>query len=396
MLQDVGNKAPLVQCFDCPYPIPLSTHYQIVLAYLQFAVAVAKMHSITLTITPHLTIGALVGLHPFSVAVNLELVLPNVPEAVAVDVALMVVAAYAEAARDRAIGQHRGDVDARAARVIMVAHFALVLAEEAVAAVVGAYLALQACCLDELHHLNELFITEFEVGLVDGTPKGKHREQTPAADAQGNKEVAELRQILDGALVDTSDDIPSEARMLFHGLHSAQHILVAHRIASHPVVIFLEAIKADRDGFQACRNKFVEFFCREQHTVAHHTPHEAAFRDFLAAMRQIGAHGRLTACGDDHYLRWVLMGTHLIKHLEKVFKGYIVFFGKHSAVGAAMPTVEVAAQGAFPKQLVQLMLINALLQHRMVEFKHHALMETEALAHDFDCNTKWLGPRRTV
>lgn len=322
----MGHKILLEQCLNCLYPKPLSTHYQIVLAYLQFAVAVAKMHSIALAITPHLTIGALVGLHPFSVAVNLELILPNFPEAIAVNVALMVVTAYTETARNGTISKHRGNVDARATRVIMVAHFALVLAEKAIAAIVGAYYALQACCLDKLHHLNELIVAELEIGLVGGTPKWEHGEQAPAADSQGDKEVAELRQILDSALVDTCDDIPSEARMLFHGLHSTKHILVAHRIASHPVVVFLEAIEADRNGFQSSLHKLVELFSREQHTIAHHAPHEAAFRNFLAAMRQIRAHGRLATRGDDHDLRRILMGTHLVEYLDKVFKGHIVFF----------------------------------------------------------------------
>jgi len=56
------------------------------------------MHAIALTIPPHLAIGALVGLHPSPVAIDLELVLPNVPKTVFVDVALMIVAADAEAA----------------------------------------------------------------------------------------------------------------------------------------------------------------------------------------------------------------------------------------------------------------------------------------------------------
>ena len=56
------------------------------------------MHAIALTISPHLAIGTLVGLHPSPVAIDLELVLPNVPKTVFVDVALMIVAADAEAA----------------------------------------------------------------------------------------------------------------------------------------------------------------------------------------------------------------------------------------------------------------------------------------------------------
>ena len=70
------------------------------------------MHAVALTIPPHLAFGTLVGLHPFAVAVDLKLVLPNVPKAVLIDIALVVVAADAKAARDGAVGQHRSDVDA--------------------------------------------------------------------------------------------------------------------------------------------------------------------------------------------------------------------------------------------------------------------------------------------
>ena len=60
------------------------------------AVAITKVHPIALAIAPHLTFLALFSLHPFSVAIDLKLVLPHFPEAVLVNIALMVVAADAE------------------------------------------------------------------------------------------------------------------------------------------------------------------------------------------------------------------------------------------------------------------------------------------------------------
>ena len=110
-----------------------------VLADLQFAVAVAKVHPVAQAVAPHLAVGALVGLHPFAVAIDLELVLPHFPEAILIDIALVVVAAYAEAARDRAISQHRRYIDARAARIIMVAYLAFVASKEAAAKISEVY-----------------------------------------------------------------------------------------------------------------------------------------------------------------------------------------------------------------------------------------------------------------
>lgn len=48
-----------------------------------------------------------------------------------------------------------------------------------------------------------------------------------------------------------------------------------------------------------------------------------------------------------------------------------------------MAAVEVTAQGALPEKLVQLMLFDALLQHRVIDLEHHAFMETEAFRHGF-------------
>ena len=238
-----------------------------VLTNLQFPIPIAQVESVALAIAPHLTVGALISLHPFTVAINTELVLPNIPEALLIDVALVIVAADAEAARDGAVGKHRGDVDASTARIIVVAHVALILAEEAVAAIVGADAAFKAGLLDELHHLHELFVGEFEVRLTSGATEGKHREQTPAADTQGDKEVAELRQILDSTLVDAGDDVPCKARMLFHGLNGTQHILVTHGVAAHPVVVFLKAIETHCQRLQSGIHKLVEFLSREQRRI---------------------------------------------------------------------------------------------------------------------------------
>ena len=47
-----------------------------------------------------------------------------------------------------------------------------------------------------------------------------------------------------------------------------------------------------------------------------------------------------------------------------------------------MPTIQVATQGAFPKQLVQFMLFNALFQDSTIEFEHEFFVETEAVTHE--------------
>ena len=82
---------------------------------------------------------------------------------------------------------------------------------------------------------------------------------------------------------------------------------------------------------------------RKQHTVAHHTPHEAAFRDFFTAVGQVGTHGGFAACGDDHHLARVLMRTNLIQNLQEILQRHVIFLGEHTTIGATMAAIEVAA-----------------------------------------------------
>ena len=72
----------------------------------------------------------------------------------------------------------------------MVANLALITAQETIAAIVSADLALEACLFDEFHHLHELFVSELEVRVVGGASGGEHREKTPALDAQRDQVVA--------------------------------------------------------------------------------------------------------------------------------------------------------------------------------------------------------------
>jgi hypothetical protein len=50
-----------------------------------------------------------------------------------------------------------------------------------------------------------------------------------------------------------------------------------------------------------------------------------------------------------------------------------------------MPAIQVAAQCTFPKQLMKLMLFDAVLQHGMVEFEHHPFIKAQTFAHHGRC-----------
>ena len=57
------------------------------------------MHCASLAVTPDLALAAFIGFHPTVVTVELKAVLPNLPEIIIMYVPLMIVTAYAKAAR---------------------------------------------------------------------------------------------------------------------------------------------------------------------------------------------------------------------------------------------------------------------------------------------------------
>ena len=109
----------------------------------------------------------------------------------------------------------------------MVTHLAFIVAEEAVASVVGTYHAFEASLFDELEHLDKLSVRQLQFGLAFGSPEWEHRKQTPASYSQRDKEISKLRQVFYCSLVNAGDDVPGEGRMLFHRLDSRQHVFIA-------------------------------------------------------------------------------------------------------------------------------------------------------------------------
>ena len=76
---------------------PSSAKHLLVITMHQLPIVGSQVHAVTLAIAPSLTVSTAAGVHPLPLAVGLKTVLPDVPETVAVDIPLMVVAAYAQA-----------------------------------------------------------------------------------------------------------------------------------------------------------------------------------------------------------------------------------------------------------------------------------------------------------
>ena len=78
------------------------------MATQQLPVTAAQVHAVALAVAEPFAGGAFAALHPGTVAVWLEAVLPHVYEIVCVDIALAIVCTDAAAGRDGAINPHGG------------------------------------------------------------------------------------------------------------------------------------------------------------------------------------------------------------------------------------------------------------------------------------------------
>ena len=111
------------------------TFHLLVVANEEVSVVVVEVQAGAFAVAPHLAALALAFLGPASVTHHLEAVLPHIPEVVAVDVALVHVAADRGTAADGTVATYRGHLNAAAAVEEMVANLLLVRTEETLAGV---------------------------------------------------------------------------------------------------------------------------------------------------------------------------------------------------------------------------------------------------------------------
>ena len=113
---------------------PLTFHL-LVVANEEVSVVVVEMEAGAFAVAPDFAVFALAFLGPASVTHHLEAVPPHIPEVVAVDVALVHVAADRGTAADGTVATYRGHLDTTTAVEEMVADLLLVRAEETLAGV---------------------------------------------------------------------------------------------------------------------------------------------------------------------------------------------------------------------------------------------------------------------
>ena len=102
----------------------------------KLAIFAAEVHAATLAVAPEFTgVARLLLAHPLAITVRFEAMLPDLPEVVLVDVALVVLAAYAGASRDATVNQDGGYADTRSTLEDIVADLHFVVGHKALAGI---------------------------------------------------------------------------------------------------------------------------------------------------------------------------------------------------------------------------------------------------------------------
>ena len=130
------------------------------MAEQQFAVAIAEVHTITLTITEIFAIATLIALHPTAVTIQHVAVLPDVHEVVFVDIALIVVSTDTRTGSDGTVGHYRSHADPSLTGEETITYLTLVVAKETLTAIVSPDAPLLANLLDKFEDPPELLVRE--------------------------------------------------------------------------------------------------------------------------------------------------------------------------------------------------------------------------------------------
>ena len=142
----------------------------------QIAVVIPQVHSVPLTISEPSAFSTLVLLHPASVSIWSEAVLPYVDEIVLIYIALMEVGADASACGNGTVDQYRCDRKSCLTCVQMVPDFSFIFSKEAFAAIAGIDASLLAGLPYEFHQTAESHAVKLQVRIISSASDRKDRE----------------------------------------------------------------------------------------------------------------------------------------------------------------------------------------------------------------------------
>lgn len=217
----------------------------------QVTVIVVEVHAAPFAIAEHIAISTHAFPCPSPVAIFLKAIVPNINEAVFVDVSLVEVGTDARTAGYSSIDQNRCRADTRIAVKNLVTDFSLVIAKETFAGKACMYLTFRAAMADELEDPGELSVVDLQLRSLSRPSNRENGEDTPVLDSQLDQEILEQHQVFEVSLVDAGHDIPDDLLLFRQHRNGIDSGFEAPAVSSEPVVCLFEPVEADGDGMHS-------------------------------------------------------------------------------------------------------------------------------------------------
>ena len=328
------------------------------MAKQQLVIAVAQVHAVSLTIAEIFAVSTLACLFPLPLTVGRKPVLPDLHEVILVDVALMKVGTDTCTGTYCPIGHHTTNRNAGLTGVKQITHLALIVAQEALAAVVHTDLTLLARPLYIVEHTSELLIGEPHHRVLGSPAYRENGEKTPSPDALRDEEMLDVVKTRKVTTVHAGNDVEEKSLLGSEHVNGLANHAEALRVASHPVVLVLQPVKADRHRADASPEKPLPSTGRQVEAVGHHPPGESLLTDGCTAVFKVLSHQRLPTSDDDAHLVGISFPGDGVEHTQEVLLGHVLARRLHLAVAAAVTAFQVAAQRTLPEELPQGVLLD--------------------------------------
>ena len=177
----------------------------------EFAVAIAQMHAITLTIAEVFALGTFVFLHPLAVAIGMIAILPHFHEVVFVDVSLIIDCPDAGTGSDRTVGHYRPYRHTSLTGEETTAHLTFVIAKKALTTIVCTDTSFLTYLFNIVEDPTEFLIRESHVRIEGCTTYRKDGKESPTFDALRNQEFLDVVKFRIISTIDAGDDVEKEA-----------------------------------------------------------------------------------------------------------------------------------------------------------------------------------------
>lgn len=315
---------------------------------------VPEVQTIPFAMAEEFAILADTRLGPGAIPHDLVPVFPHVGEVVLVDVPLDKTVPQVGACGDASVHEYGAHIDSSTAEKEVVSDTALIVPQEALASVVGFYLALLAGLFNEVEYSFEFIVGQLQLRILRSSSDGENRRDPPSPHTEVDQQLSDLRQLVEVAVVDAGQHIVFEVRMRQH-LDRIDGSVEGEWVLAQPVVRVTQSVQAYRAGTHPRLKQGLHPFLCHQISIGDDTPREPELVELPSGLLQILAHQGLPARDHNDGVMGVDNRDDLFDRPDEVLDGHVLDLRGLAAITATMQAAQRTAQRAFPEKIGELM-----------------------------------------